>query len=245
MLLVHLLSIDHFEHDHGREHPLVRRAVGTADRALARLVEAAERAGIRERTAFVVTGDHGFADVHSKLAPNVWLVAAGLREAKRDRGDWRAHFHVSSASAFLILRDPRDADALRRVRELLAAQPPGVRRLFRVVERDELDRLGAAPEAALALAYAPGVGGSGDYTGDAVRAGEGGDHGYLPDERGLQTGLVAAGAGVQPGIVVPRMSSADVAPLVARLLGIPFTAPDGVLLPGLVREPAPGPAGPR
>jgi hypothetical protein len=39
------------------------------------------------------------------------------------------------------------------------------------------------------------------------------------------------------------MSSADVAPLVARLLGIPFTAPDGVLLPGLLREPPP-PAAP-
>ena len=241
LLLVHLLSIDHFEHEHGREHPLVRRAVAAADRALARMIEATYRAGIHERTAFVVTGDHGFSDTHSQLAPNVWLVAAGLREAKRDKGNWRAHFHVSSASAFLILRDPADADALRRVREVLASQPPGVRRLFRVVERDELDRLGAAPEAALALAYAPGVGGSSAYEGEAVRAGQGGDHGYLPDERGLQTGLVAWGTGVRAGAVVPRMSSADVAPLVARLLGIPFAAPDGVLLPGLLREPAAAP----
>jgi len=238
LLLVHLLTVDHFEHDHGREHPVVRRALGTADRALARLVEAAERAGIRERTAFVVTGDHGFSDTHSRLAPNVWLVAAGLRAAQRDRGDWRATFQVSSASAFLYLRDPADADAVRRVREVLLAQPPGVRRLFRVVERDELDRLGAAPDAALALAYAPGVGGSGDFTGEALLPGSGGDHGYLPDERGLQTGLVVWGAGVQPGAIVPRMSSADVAPLVARLLGLRFEAPDGVLLPGVLREPA-------
>ncbi|HET9765713.1 MAG TPA: alkaline phosphatase family protein [Thermoanaerobaculia bacterium] len=238
LLLVHLLTVDHFEHDHGRDHAMVRRALGAADRALARMVEAAERAGIRERTAFVVTGDHGFSDVHSKLAPNVWLVAAGLRAARRDRGDWRATFHVSSASAFLYLRDPADADAFRRVREVLAAQPAGVRRLFRVVERDELDRLGAAPDAALALAYALGVGGSGNFTGEAVLPGSGGDHGYLPDERGLQTGLVAWGAGVQPNAIVPRMSSADVAPLVARLLGLSFDAPDGALLPGVLREPA-------
>lgn len=241
LLLVHLLTVDHFEHEHGRDHPEVRRALAAADRGLSRLVEAAERAGIRERTAFVVTGDHGFSDVHTKLAPNVWLVEAGLREAKRDRGNWRAHFHVSSASAFLILHDPADADALRRVREVLAAQPAGVRRLFRVVERDELDRLGAAPNAALALAYSLGVGGSGDYTGPAVTPGEGGDHGYLPDERGLQTGLVAWGTGVRAGAVVPRMSSTDVAPLVARLLGLRFDAPDGVLLPGVLAEPAPKP----
>ena len=241
LLLVHLLAVDHFEHDHGREHPMVRRALGAADRALARLVEAAERAGIRERTAFVVTGDHGFADTHSRLAPNVWLAAAGLRAAQLDRGDWRAAFQVSSASAFLYLRDRTDVETLRRVRELLAAQPPGVQRLFRVVERDELDRLGAAPDAELALAYAPGVGGSGNFSGEAVLPGSGGDHGYLPDERGLQTGLVGWGAGVRAGAVVPRMGSVDVAPLVARLLGLRFDAPDGVLLPGLLAEPAPAP----
>ena len=242
LLLVHLLTVDHFEHEHGREHPIVRRALAAADRGLARLLEAAERAGVRERTAFVVTGDHGFSDVHTKVAPNVWLTEAGLREAQRDRGKWRATFHISSASAFLVLHDRNDADAVRRVRQVLASQPPEVRRLFRVVERDELDRLGAAPGCPLALAFALGVAASGERTGPAVTPGEGGDHGYLPDAPGLQTGLVAWGAGVRAGAVVPRMRSADVAPLVAKLLGLPFSAPDGVLPAGVLAEPVPKPA---
>jgi hypothetical protein len=235
LLLVHVLCVDHFQHEDGREHPLVRRAVATADRVLARLVEAAGRAGIAERTAFVVTGDHGFADLHTRLAPNVWLAEAGLQEARADRGRWRATFHTSAASAFLHLRDPRDTAAVSQVRALLAAQPPGVRSLFRLVERDELDRLGAAPEAALALALAPGVTVTADAAPPAIRPAQGANHGYLPDEPALLTGLVGWGAGFRPGAVVPRMSVTDVAPLVARLLGLPFEAPDGVLLPGLLR----------
>ena len=238
LLLVHVLAVDHFEHDYGREHPLVRRALAAADRVLARLVEATQRAGIAERTAFVVTGDHGFSDVDKTLYVNAWLAAAGLRAARPDRGDWRATFHTSSASAFLHLRDPRDRDAVERVRAVLAAQPPEVRRQFRIVERDELDRLGAAPDAVLALAPAPGT--TFGFAAERPPTGpsHGGTHGYLPDEPGLQTGLVAWGPGVRAGAVVPHMKSVDVAPLVARLLDLHFTAPDGVLRRELLRESA-------
>jgi predicted AlkP superfamily pyrophosphatase or phosphodiesterase len=236
LLLLHVLAVDHFQHEHGREHPLVRRALGAADRVLGRLVEAAQRAGIAPRTAFVVTGDHGFADVHTTLYVNAWLAAAGLRAARADRGDWRATFHTSSASAFLHLRDRRDAQAVERARAALAAQPPELRRLFRVVERDELDRLGAAPDAALGLAFVPGV--TAGYAAERPPTGpsDGATHGYLPDTPGLQTGLVGWGPGFHPGAAVPRMQSVDVAPLVARLLGLPFTAPDGVLRGELLRE---------
>jgi hypothetical protein len=49
------------------------------------------------------------------------------------------------------------------------------------------------------------------------------------------TGLVGAGAGLGKGVDIPEMGMQDIAPLVAALLGIPFTAPDGVLLPGILR----------
>jgi len=45
---------------------------------------------------------------------------------------------------------------------------------------------------------------------------------------------VAAGAGVRAGAVVPLMALQDIAPVVAALLGIRFSAPDGVLLPGIL-----------
>ena len=108
LLLVHLNQTDYHQHAEGREHPEVRLAVAAVDRAIARMVEAADRAGIMERTAFIVTGDHGFVNVDTQVSPNVWLVAAGLHEDRPDRGDWRAAFHPAGGSAFLRLRDPSD-----------------------------------------------------------------------------------------------------------------------------------------
>ena len=70
-----------------------RRAPGLCRhrRHLGELMRAADEAGIRARTAFVVTGDHGFYRVHSALQPNVILRQAGLlataaRRPHRDAG---------------------------------------------------------------------------------------------------------------------------------------------------------------
>ena len=61
-------------------------------------------------------------------------------------------------------------------------------------------------------------------------------HGHHPDEPGMNTGLVAAGAGIRAGARVPVLPLTCVAPLVAELLGLDFDAPDGELYPGLVED---------
>ncbi|HSR41459.1 MAG TPA: alkaline phosphatase family protein, partial [Longimicrobiales bacterium] len=227
LLAVHLIDVDHQQHDHGRDHPAVVRALGAADAALGRLVEAARRVGILERTAFVVVGDHGFIDATTQLAPNVWLVDGGLLPASDPPlagGDdaWRARFHSGGGSAFLHLRDPDDAAAVAAVRRILGDLDPGVRARFRVVERNELDRLGADPSVPLALGAAEGVSFTLRRSGPAVLRGYfRGTHGYVPDGLpDILTGFVAWGAGVQPGTVVDRLEIEDVAPLVAALLGL-------------------------
>ena len=138
LLALHLLGADHSMHAVGREGESVRRAVASCDNAIALIVEAAARAGILERTAFVITGDHGFVDTHAKLSPNVWLTQAGLMEAKPDRGDWKATFHTTGGAACLILKDPDDAATLQAVRDLLAALPGRIRECFRVLDAEQL-----------------------------------------------------------------------------------------------------------
>ncbi|NNF37710.1 MAG: alkaline phosphatase family protein [Gemmatimonadetes bacterium] len=234
LLLVHLNQTDYHQHAEGREHSEVRLAVATVDRAIARMVEATRRAGIADRTAFIVTGDHGFVDVDTRVAPNVWLVEAGLHEDRPDRGEWRAAFHPAGGSAFLRLRDPDDFAAVAEVRRTLEALPPGIRALFRVVERDELDERGADLDSPLALAAVPGVNLIGDTSGEAVQPGSGGAHGYFPDLEEIHTGFVAWGAGVAAGRTVPLMGLVDIAPVIAALLDLDFEAPDGVLRPGIL-----------
>ena len=234
LVLLHLLGVDHFQHADGREHPRVRQSLAAADRAVGKLIDAARRAGILDRTAFVVTADHGFIDIHMSVAPNVWLVQAGLQEARPDRGKWRATFHCAAAAGFLHLRDANDTEALAAVRAVLAAQPPGVRRLYQILSREELTRRGAAPEAALALAPEPGIRIVCDSGGPALTDAQGATHGFLPELPQMHTGFIGWGKAMRSGGVVPQMSLTDVAPLVAHLLGLELAAPDGVLLPGLL-----------
>jgi len=238
LTLVHFTTTDSQQHSYGREHHLVERAVQAVDRGIARLVESAEDAGILDRTVFIITGDHGFSDIHTQVAPNVWLVEAGLMEDRPDRGNWRATFHTSGASAFLMLRDPGDTQAVEQVRGILDRLPPATRRLFQVIDTDRMAEAGADPNAPLSISGVDGVSMSGARSGDAVRPGSGGTHGHFPDFTNMETGFVAWGAGIQAGARVPLMGLEDVAPVVAYLLGLDFQSPDGILLPGLV-EPLP------
>ena len=234
LLTAHLLSTDEFQHQDGRDSDRVRRAVAVADRALAQIWETAERSGMLDRTTFVVTGDHGHIDRHTELAPNVWLRQAGLLERNdlvKDggRGTWRAVFHITGAAAFLHLKDPSDVEALALVVEALDAQDRSVRSLFRIVGRDELDALGAAPDASFALALRPGVQVSGRADGPSVSATKGATHGYLPDAHPhVYTGLVASGAGIHKGRRAAELRLVDVAPLVAELLGLDLEGAEGL-----------------
>jgi predicted AlkP superfamily pyrophosphatase or phosphodiesterase len=238
LLAVHLLAVDHHCHEHGRDHPRVRQALALVDVALGLIEEAADRAGILEDTAFVVTGDHGFVNTHMQLAPNVWLIEHGLRGAGKDRGaGWRATFHASGGGAFLMLARPDDQEAVAQVRALLAGLPASVRAGFRVLERAELDAYGVDPAVPLALAGEDGWGFTSADTGAAVRPSAGGTHGFLPELPRMQTGLVAWGSGVRGGAIARRVRLTDVAPLVMRLLEVPFEAPDGLLPMGFVRSP--------
>ncbi len=234
---VHLLGVDHFQHADGRDSTRVRQVVAAVDVAVREMIEGTQRGGIADRTAFIITGDHGFVDVHTILAPNVWLAGAGLLEPTRDRGDWRAAFHTTGGSALLQLRDPGDLAAIDEVRQILESRPPAERRLFRIVERDELDLIGADPAAALGLAMIPGVSSSSSARGDAVRQGRGGTHGYFPEFAAIETGFIGWGSGFREGVTLAHMGLEDVAPVVARLLGIEFDAPDGVLPAGLLQQP--------
>jgi predicted AlkP superfamily pyrophosphatase or phosphodiesterase len=239
LLAIHVAASDHFMHEDGRRSDHVLRALSGADRAISAIVEAAERAGIREKTAFVVTGDHGFVDLHTTVAPNVWLAEAGLLEPARDRGaSWKAAFLASGGSTFLHLRDPRDRATADRVRRIVAEQPPSIQRLFRIIDREELHAVGANPEVPFALAASLGVTFADRADGEALGPATGGTHGYFPhDFPQIQTGFVGWGAGFRPGATVHVMGLEDIAPLIARILDIPFSAPDGVAPLGLLATP--------
>jgi len=226
----HITETDHAQHDLGREGYAVRTAVAAADRAVGAVLEAIGRAGIRDSTTILIAGDHGFADIHSVLCPNVWLAEAGLFQKG---ANWRVRFQSASGSCFLYLQDKKDVKRLEAVKTLLAQLPAKYKGLFRVLDRPELDRLGVDSAASLALAPMIGVAIGNTGQGEVLRPAHGGTHGFMNDEPEMQTGFIAWGAGIRKGAVIDRMETQDIAPLIVKLLGLNFSCPDGVLFGGI------------
>jgi len=236
LLAIHFVEADHFQHQEGRQGTTVKRALAAIDASLTMLCQALIDSHRDASTSWVITGDHGFLDRQRLLAPNVWLRDAGLLQALPGHGDWKAVFHVTGAAAFLHIKDSRDQASVQAVRRLLAKLPDSQRSLFTVLGPDDLARLHAAPEAALALDPIPGVDVTDRIDVPVLSATHGGQHGYRMRDPGIFTGLVAAGPGIRVGRQIRELNMQDIAPLVARLLDVKFHAPDGKL-PSALLDP--------
>jgi predicted AlkP superfamily pyrophosphatase or phosphodiesterase len=226
LMTVHLLGVDHFEHEEGRDGPQVRQAVAGADSGIAIIAKALRTAGIWENTVVIVTGDHGFVNVKQVISPNLWLIKAGLMNNIASN-DWKAQFFSVSGSTYLYLRDPKDKKTVSRVRKLLSGLPQEEKKLFRIIDRKKLVSIGGNPEAALALAGEDGTSFDNRLTGTVIRPGKGGAHGYFPDFQEIRTGFVATGPGITKGGIISLMNVRDIAPSVAKMLGLDLKMHDG------------------
>ena len=117
----------------------------------------------------------------------------------------------------------------------LNALPKVQRKLFKIIDRKELDKMGVDSSALLALAAVPGIVFSGSREGEQLTEVQGGHHGYDPNLPEMYTGFIAAGAGINKGKVIDELCVTDIAPLIAKLLGIGFTCPDGRLVEGICK----------
>lgn len=239
LLLVHLMETDAAQHADGPGSPSSREAIARIDAHVGAIVRSTEDAGIRARTTFVITGDHGFSRVHALVQPNVILRDGGwLTTDDRGRVDtWQAAAHATA----IRLRNPDDHKLASDIEQHFRTLADGrYRGIFRVIGREELDRLGAYPAAAFLVEPAEGYYVSDALTGDAVVVGttRRGAHGFLPTETRMRTGLIVAGSGVRSGVPLPLVRQIDLAPTVARLLGFDMPDADGLPLVGvLAAEP--------
>lgn len=227
LLLLHLVELDRQQHDHGPLTQEAKAAVEESDEEIGRLLRAIEEAGMAATTLFAVVSDHGFLPVNQGLKPNVRLREAGLLKLD-ERGkvrEWRAFFHTDGGSAALRLKDPRDTATVEQVRALfradVASRGAGI---LRILEAQDIRRLGGDPEVALVLDAESGfsfaAAADGAYR---IAPPNAGTHGHAPDREELQAALVLAAPGLKLGnLGLVRMTA--IAPTVARFLGLELSA---------------------
>lgn len=223
---------------HGPGAAAADAAFRAADESLGRVLDCFERAGKLDDAAVVVLGDHGWLPVHTAFAPNAALADAGLMTVLAPGAPvlqrWSALARSNGGSAFVYARKEQDAVLARRALAEAAARGGA----FHVVSAEEMLRLGADREAWFGLEADPGYVFVDDPNGPLTRsAPERGAGGYLPDEPAMAPGFVAAGAGLREGLVLPTLHQIDVAPTLARLLGLRLEGTDGRVLVGLLRAP--------
>jgi predicted AlkP superfamily pyrophosphatase or phosphodiesterase len=212
--------------------PAARAAFGVVDGELGRLVRCLGDAGLLATTALAVAGDHGDAPVHTAIRVNAPLVEAGLLVPAGDGvKSWDAIARSNGGSAFVYAADADTALLARRALEDAANRT----RAFRVLSASEMVERGADPhawfglEADLGYVFSEATGSPLLVPAPVESAG-----GYQATLPAMTTGFVAWGPGLRNGLRVPAMWQEDVAPTVARWLGVPFGPVDGRVLVGLL-----------
>ena len=230
LLTLHLTVLDHIEHETG---PFSEEAVAVLerlDKVIGNLRDVAER--LAPGRAFVaIVSDHGFVKTDTQLNLFPAFKEAGLFtvDEKGKVADWNAMPWPAGGSAAIVLKDPKDAAMLARVRELLsklAADPANG--IDRVLGADELHRRGGYPPASFLVSLKPGW-----RTGSALegpvlsKVKPGGTHGELPDLPDLRAAFFLVGPGVPAGRSLGLIDMRDVAPTLARLAGLSLPSADG------------------
>jgi len=218
LLTLHLPITDGAQHRSGRQGTMVHKAIAGADNAVGIIRDALQKAGIEDETTIIVTGDHGFVDVHTELAPNVLLAEQGWNNGDKPE----AWFYSAGGSTFLYTKKTDDQGLIDDIRTLLDKLPLAIRNTFDIVDKEDISIRGGDPRAQFALTAKKGYYFSNASEGSFMSSRIGGKHGYYPNFHDIATGFVGYGVGFQEGQTIENMYLEDVAKIVASLLKLDF-----------------------
>jgi predicted AlkP superfamily pyrophosphatase or phosphodiesterase len=239
-LTYHILNLDAMHHADGPGSPAGYTAMALADAEVRQVLEALDAAGIRRDTTIFVVADHGFAKAGKLILPNVVfrqnkLLTAGPTSIVAAR----AQAITEGGTAMVYLTDPATLEEdRRRVMGLMK----GIEGVADVVEPSGHAELAIstpsqnrhAPD--LVLVAKDGYAFVDYATGEqaVIEAVAGrhmlGHHGYLATNRHMDALFLAVGPGIKRGHRIGRFENIDLAPTIARVLGVELPHPDGKVL---------------
>lgn len=235
LLMMHLIDLDDAKHMYGTDSDEVKQVILRMDHRLGEIMRAVEDAGIKDDTVIMVLGDHGQFNVRYKLHLNHLLQAKGLIYEEDGMMKWRAYFQCGGGSAYLHIR-PGDEEAqqlaLGAVEEYMKDTASGIESVY---TREELDALHASPATQIMLEARRGFCFDESLDGRLVVDLEAhgiryATHGYSPDTSGYRCNIVVSGGRVKQDYPIGDIEMVDIAPTMARILGVSFGQGDGRVL---------------
>lgn len=242
-MTVHFVSLDHGGHVKGPFSPAANAALEAEDALVGEL--RAQALANDPDAIIAVVSDHGMAPVTQNLNLRVPLIEAGLitRDAampgKAQRiTDWKAEVWGGGGSAAVYLKDPADQASKAKVAEILhrlaADRANGI---AQIVEGADVAALGGYPGASFVIGMKPGFAVGTAYSGPLLVAHEQtGTHGYLPDVAECYASFLIAGKGIAAGRNLGVVDMRQIAPTLAKALGVTLKDADQPQLPVFARN---------
>jgi predicted AlkP superfamily pyrophosphatase or phosphodiesterase len=232
LMTVYLTALEHEQHDKGPLTPEAFAVLERIDAIVGSLLESARKA-YGTRVVVAVASDHGFAATNREVNLTAALNEAGLITYENGQViDWKAVTWGAGGSVAIMLRDSTDGATREAVRQLLtrlAANPDNG--ISKLVDAVELRRRGAFPGAAWAVEFTPGYRQGGATTGPLITNGaKAGTHGYFNDRLEMRSAFFVMGPGVEPGRNLGDIDMKDIAPSLARLVGLELRKAEGLPL---------------
>jgi predicted AlkP superfamily pyrophosphatase or phosphodiesterase len=225
-MTIHLSSLDESEHMSGPFSEEADRTLEAVDGMVGQLIAAALKND--PTTVVVIVSDHGFASVDHALNLAIPFVQAGLITTSTNLSgavnvsSWKAAPWSASGLAAIMLHDPTDTATRNQVQSLLKrlADDPA-NGIARILTAQETRQAGGFPNASFIVALKPGFTVGGAFSGPLVSAAnDKGTHGYLPSFQEMRASFFAMGDDVARGRDLGIIDMRQIAPTIARLLGV-------------------------
>ncbi|WMJ86909.1 alkaline phosphatase family protein [Anaerocolumna sp. MB42-C2] len=232
LLLVHLIDLDDTKHEYGTDSPEIEKVLIRMDKRLGDILKAAEEAGIKKDTVFLIVGDHGQINVRYKIKLNYLLKENGLIYEENGQMKWRAYIQNAGGAAYLFLKD-KDIEAeqlaLKVLKDAITDESYGIERLY---TGKELAAFHVEPSIKYMLEAKAGFCFDDSLKGPVITdlKAEGvkyATHGFSPDKPGYKCNLVISGDCIKNEFQLGEIQMVDLAPTMANILGIHFADCDG------------------
>ncbi len=218
------------------------KAIEKVDAFLKTILDSVERAGLMNETTFLIVSSHGYAKVEQEFRPNLILARKEFltTDASGNITSWIAATRTSGGAAAIYLQDQQNEETAKTLEEIFTeihrkeASP-----IWRVLSKKDAAKLGADPRAALFLEAAPGFVISEQTVGKKLTdkldsSAERVASGSLPSRSEMRGMLIAAGKGIKPKTHIEYARLVDIAPTIARLLGLQLKASRGHVISAIL-----------
>ncbi|MBM3876643.1 MAG: alkaline phosphatase family protein [Verrucomicrobia bacterium] len=233
LMLLHLVEVDHVNHQKGPRSPESYEAVAFADEMVKQVFDAAN-AAFPGRLTFIVTSDHGFMPYRQQIQANVLLKQLGLVKLEGTRVASREAWALGQF--IYVLNSARRAELVQS----LAAKLRATEGVESVIEEKDFAKHGLVTQDAdprmpnLVINPKEGYSTSDTTAGELIvtpkTEATKGAHNHDPAHPLMRGSFVAWGAGIKRGATLTEINNLDVAPTIARLLGLEMKDVQGRVL---------------